>query len=94
MEEVFLEKGVDSVVQLFIGREFDVTSLIIDPMPKAFLEKIVDSFAMKLGVTSLKMIDPIPARVLNLVGKVTLYCGTIHFACKGPRKLQSAHILL
>ena len=64
----------------------------LEPMEEVFVEEHVDSVVQwfvvtEFDVTSLKMVDPIPARVLNLQGETTLYSARIHFNCEDTRKL-------
>ena len=52
------------------------------------VNSVVQWFAVtEIEATSLKMIDPISACVLNLQGKATLYIARIHFTCETTRKL-------
>lgn len=89
VEEVFLEKGVDSVTQLFISRErYNFTILIVEPISVAFLEKRVDSSmtlftANEHGITSLQMINPVSTCGPDILWKTTLCDGTVHFVPDG-----------
>ena len=61
-------------------------------MEEVFVEEHVDSvvqwFAItEFDVTLLKVIDPISARVPNLVWNAPLYCRRIHFTREDTRKL-------
>ena len=64
----------------------------LEPMEDVLFEEHVDSvvqwFAItEFDVTSLEVIDPISARVPNLVWETPLYCVRIHFFCEATGKL-------